>query len=168
MQSPIFSANLCPSAKPVSAPLQFPVVTGAPDTLLVKTATWDNKAGLGKVNLTVTSSASPAPAGMFMTATITNSWMTPTAPGGIENPIVAQLVQVSNTPAEPLLCPTSAPCWNLSAPGFIIDPGVPPFPPSLVPPTTIVVRSSRGGTVTVSDAQIRQIACVSTTKFTCP
>jgi hypothetical protein len=103
-----------------------------------------------------------------MTATISNSSMTPTAPGGVDNPIVAELVQLANTAAEPTLCPTSAPCWNLSAPGFIIDPGFGPFPPSLVPPTTIVVRSSRGGTATVTGTAIKQIACVSTLKFTCP
>ena len=168
MQSPIFSFSLCPDVKPVSAPLVFPKVVGAADTVIINNATWDNKAGMGKINITASSSASPAPVGMFMTATITNSWMTPSAPGGVDNPIVAQLTLVSNTPAEPGLCPSIAPCWNLSAPGFIIDPGVPPFPPSLVPPTSIVVRSSRGGVASVTDAAIRQIACVSTTKFTCP
>ena len=167
MQSPIYSSNLCPNAKPVSAPLVFPKVTGAADTVVINNATWDNKNGMGKINITATSSVSPASAGMFMTATITNSWMTAGAPGSVDNPIVAQLVQVSNTPTDPGTCPTSAPCWNLSAPGFIIDPGVAPFPPSLVPPTTIVVRSSRGGSATVTDAAIRQIACVSTLKFTC-
>jgi hypothetical protein len=168
MQSPIFSSSLCPNAKPVSAPLVFPKVVGLADRVAIINATWDNKNGMGKINITASSSASPAPAGMFMTATITNSWMTPTAPGGVDNPIVAQLVPISNTPAEPALCPTAAPCWNLSAPGFIIDPGVAPFPASLVPPTSIVVRSSRGGTATVVDGAIRQITCVSTTKFTCP
>lgn len=168
MQSPIFSSSLCPSAKQVSAPLKFPKVVGAADTVAIFNATWDNKNGMGKINIKATSSVSPASVGMFMTATISNSWMTPTAPGGVDNPIVAELVQLANTAAEPTLCPTSAPCWNLSAPGFIIDPGFGPFPPSLVPPTTIVVRSSRGGTATVTGTAIKQIACVSTLKFTCP
>ena len=78
------------------------------------------------------------------------------------------MVQVSNTFAEPTLCPTTAPCWRLNAPGFIIDPGVAPFLPELVPPTNIVVRSSKGGIAQVADAAIRLISCVSTVKFTCP
>jgi hypothetical protein len=168
MQSPIFSSSLCPNAKQVSAPLVFPRVTGRADTVVILNATWDNKNGMGKINITATSSVSPAPAGMFMTATIVNNWMTAGAPGSVDNPIVAQMMQVTNTLADPALCPTSAPCWNLSAPGFIIDPGVAPFPPSLVPPTSIVLRSSRGGTASIVDAAIRQIACVSTLKFSCP
>lgn len=168
MQDPIFRSTLCPQARVVSAPLTFPVVSGARDTLKIVTATWDNQRSNGKINLVVTSSVSPAPADMFMTATISNSWMTPTAPGGVENPIVAQLVQVSNSLAEPTLCPSSAPCWNLSAPGFIVDPGVAPFLPELVPPTLIEVRSSKGGTASVAEGAIRLIACQATTKFNCP
>ena len=123
MQSPIFASSLCSAAKPVSAPLVFPKVVGTADRVAIINATWDNKNGMGKIKITATSNVSPAPAGMFMTATITNNWMTPSAPGGIDNPIVAQMVLLSNTLAEPTLCPTAAPCWNLNAPGFIIDPG---------------------------------------------
>lgn len=168
MQNPIFRATLCPRANEVSAAPVFPPVTGAPDLVKIITATWDNKAGMAKVNVVATSSVSPAPEGMFMTATVWNSWMTPSAPGGADNPITAQMVQVSNTFAEPTLCPTTAPCWRLNAPGFIIDPGVAPFLPELVPPTNIVVRSSKGGIAQVADAAIRLISCVSTVKFTCP
>jgi hypothetical protein len=105
---------------------------------------------------------------MFMTATVSNSWMTPGAPGSIDNPIVAQMVQVTNSVAAPGVCPTSNPCWQLAATGFIIDPGVAPFVPEFVPPTEIVVRSSKGGIATVTDAAIRQIVCQSTKTFTCP
>jgi hypothetical protein len=167
MQNPIFAFNLCPAAKAVAAPITYPKVVGAPDIVTIVGATWDNKKGTGIVNITATSSVSPASAGMFMTATITNSWMTPSAPGGVDNPIVAQMVLVSNT-AGGIVCPTSAPCWNLSAPGFIIDPGIGPFPPSLVPPTSIVVRSSRGGTASIVDAAIKQVACVATKRLVCP
>ena len=168
MQNPIFRANLCPQAKAVSTPPAFPTVTGARDVVTIHTATWDNRRAMGKINIIASSSVSPAPTGMFMTATITNSWMTPSAPGGVDNPIVAQMVLTSNTLAEPTLCPTAAPCWSLNAPGFIIDPGVAPFLPSLVPPTSIVVRSSKGGISQVMDAAIRQLACVSTKQFACP
>jgi hypothetical protein len=168
MQDPIFRSTLCPQAEPVGAPRVFPVVNGPRDTVTIHAASWDNQKGNGKINLVVSSSISPATPDMFVTATISNSWMTPTAPGGVENPIVAQLTQVSNSLAEPRQCPTAAPCWSLSAPGFIVDPGVAPFLPELVPPTTIVVRSSKGGTSTVSKGAIRLIACQSTTKYNCP
>ena len=167
MQNPLFRSNLCPQAKPVAAPPTFPVVNGTRDVVVINTATWDNKTGMGKIKVTATSSASPAPAGMFMIATITNSWMTPSAPGGVDNPIMAQMNLVSNTLAEPGTCPTAAPCWSLSAPGFIIDPGVAPFLPELVPPSTITVRSSKGGAATISDAAIRLIGCQTTKRFTC-
>ncbi len=168
MQNPIFRNNLCAQAKAVSAPLTFPKVTGANDVVKINTATWDNRRAMGKINIVATSSVSPAPVGMFMTATITNSWMTPSAPGGLDNPIVAQMTLLSNTLSEPTLCPTAAPCWSLNAPGFIIDPGVAPFLPTLVPPTSIVVRSSKGGIASVADAAIGQLACVSSKQFTCP
>jgi hypothetical protein len=168
MQDPIFRNNLCPLAKPVSAPVTFPPVTGRPDVVTITKALWDNKKGTAKLSVVATSSVSPAPDGMFMTATVSNSWMTPGAPGSIENPIVAQMVQVTNSVADPRVCPTSNPCWQLAATGFIIDPGVAPFLPEFVPPTEIVVRSSKGGIATVADTAIRQITCQSTTKFTCP
>ena len=168
MQDPIFRNNLCPQVKPVGAPLTFPPVTGRPDVVTITNAVWDNKKGTAKLTVVATSSVSPAPDGMFMTATVSNSWMTPGAPGSVDNPIVAQMIQVTNSFADPALCPTSNPCWQLSAPGFIIDPGVAPFLPEFVPPTEIVVRSSKGGTATVTDAGIRQITCISTKNFTCP
>jgi hypothetical protein len=168
MQDPIFRSTICPNARAVAAALVFPPVKGLPDRLLINNATWDNKNNTAKLTVTAISSASPAPAGMFMTATISNAWMTPGAPGGVDNPIVAQMTLAFNSLAEPTNCPTAAPCWKLSAPGFIIDPMTPPFAPELVPPTNITVRSSLGGTVSIADSQIRLISCVSTKKFTCP
>jgi hypothetical protein len=168
MQDPIFRNNLCPQVKPVSAPLTFPPVIGRPDGVTITNAVWDNRKGTAKLTVVATSTVSPAPDGMFMTATVSNSWMTPGAPGSVDNPIVAQMIQVTNTVADPALCPTKNPCWQLSAPGFIIDPGVAPFLPEFVPPTEIVVRSSKGGTATVTDAGIRQLTCLSTKTFTCP
>jgi len=168
MPDPIFRSTLCPDAPAVSAPLVYPPVTGTPDAVAIVNATWDNRLNTAKVTITATSSANPAPDGMFMTATIWNSWMTPGAPGGVDNPIVAQLSLVWNSFAEPAACPGTGPCWRLSAPGFIIDPAVAPFVPELVPPTNIVIRSSLGGTASVSDAAIRLIGCQSTRKFTCP
>ena len=168
MPDPIFRSTICPDAPAVSAPLVYPPVTGTPDTVAIVNATWDNRLNTAKVTIAATSSANPAPDGMFMTATIWNSWMTPSAPGGADNPIVAQLSLTWNSVAEPTACPGASPCWRLSAPGFLIDPAVAPFVPELVPPTNIVIRSSLGGTASVSDAAIRLIGCQSTRKFTCP
>jgi hypothetical protein len=76
-------------------------------------------------------------------------------------------VQVANSPAAPAACPTAAPCWQLLAPGYIIDPagqngnGI----PTQVPPTTISVRSSLGGTNTTN--AITALACVPTKRTTC-
>jgi hypothetical protein len=168
MADPIFRSTLCPEAAAVSAPLVWPTVTGTPDTVTIINATWDNRTNTAKVTITAGSSVTPPPEGMFMTATIWNSWMSPSAPGGVDNPIVAQMNLTYNSLAEPGVCPGTAPCWRLSAPGFIIDPGVEPFVPELVPPTNIVVRSSLGGTTSISDGSIRLIGCQSTRKFTCP
>ncbi|MFC5522006.1 hypothetical protein [Polaromonas jejuensis] len=152
MDDPIFHSTLCPTAKAVSAARVFPAVVGTPDTLTINTAIWDNRAGKGKVNFVVTSSASPAPKGMFMVATLSNANLPPTVPGSSALPISSEMVQVGNSPATPAVCPTAAKCWQLLAPGFIIDPagqngnGI----PTLVPPTTISVRSSLGGTATTN------------------
>jgi len=168
MQNPIFASNLCPKAKPVSAPVTWPKVVGAPDTVTITTAVWDNRKAQGKLNLVATSSVNPPSPGMFVMASISNSWMTPSAPGGVDNPIVAQMVLTSNAAGAGIVCPTADPCWSLNAPGFITDPGFGPFPPSQVPPTNITVHSSRGGIASVADAAITQLACVSTKKLTCP
>jgi hypothetical protein len=147
MDDPIFYKTLCPSAKSVGASRVFPPVVGLRDVLSIFTATWDNRTGKGKVNLTVTSSRSPAPAGMFMVATLTNANLRADVPGSTTNPITTELVLASNSPAAPTACPSAAPCWQLLAPGYIVDPsgqngnGI----PTLVPPTLISVRSSLGG-----------------------
>ena len=64
------------------------------------------------------------------------------------------------------MCPTSAPCWQLIAPGFIVDPaGSGTGTPTLVPPTTITVRSSLGGTATTN--AITVLNCIPTRRLTC-
>jgi hypothetical protein len=167
MDDPIFHSTLCPQAKAVSAARVFPPVVGFPDAIIINTATWDNRAGKGKVNLVVTSSRSPAPPGMFMVATLFNVALPPGVPGSAANPITSELVQVSNSPATPAACPTAAPCWQLLAPGFIIDPagqndnGI----PTLVPPTFISVRSSLGGTAATGTILLRP--CVSGRRTVC-
>ncbi|HXE49609.1 MAG TPA: hypothetical protein VN663_14615 [Ramlibacter sp.] len=167
MDDPIFHYTLCSSAKQVGAPRVWPKVTGQPDVVTIASAVWDNKAGRGIVKVIATSSKSPAPAGMFMVATFSNSNLADNIPGSAANPISVEMVQTSNTPTAPTTCPTAAPCWMLLAPGFIVDPtgvygsGV----PLLVPPTQITVHSSLGGINSTS--AITFIGCVSTKRVTC-
>lgn len=167
MDDPIFHSTLCPSVPAVSAARVFPPVVGTPDVLRINTAIWDNRVGKGKVNIVVISTATPAPAGMFMVATLSNAALPPTVPGSTANPIQSEMVQVANSPATPAACPTAAPCWQLLAPGYIIDPfgqngnGI----PTLVPPTTVSVRSSRGGTATTNT--ITALPCRPARRVTC-
>ena len=165
MDDPIFHSALCPTAKTVST-RDFPAVVGAPDVLSVIAAKWDNRTGKGKVNVVVTSSASPAPAGMFMTATLVNANLAPEVPGSTANPISVGMVLAGNTPAAPVVCPTSAPCWQLIAPGFIVDPnGNGTGFPTLVPPTQIRIRSSLGGGITTNAIVV--LDCIPTRRLTC-
>jgi hypothetical protein len=167
MDDPIFHPTLCPQAKAVGAARIFPPVVGFPDALVINTAAWDNSSGKGKVNLVVTSSRSPAPAGMFMVATLWNDAMPPNFPGSAANPISSEMVLVANSPASPTVCPTTAPCWQLLAPGYIVYPpgqngnGI----PTLVPPTLITVRSSLGGTAITGTIVVRN--CVPGRRVTC-
>jgi hypothetical protein len=165
MDDPIFHASLCPSARSVSTRV-FPPVTGTPDVLSVVAAKWDNRTGKGKVNVVVTSTASPAPAGMFMTASLVNANLAPGVPGSTGNPISVGMVLAGNTPAAPAVCPTSEPCWQLIAPGFIVDPtGSGYGGPVLVPPTAITIRSSLGGAITTNAIVV--LDCIPTRRLTC-
>jgi hypothetical protein len=165
MDDPIFAATLCPSARPVGARV-FPPPSTTPDTLTVVIAKWDNRTGKGKVNLVVTSSATPAPADMFMTATLVNGSLAANVPGSTANPITMGMVLAGNNPAAPFVCPTNDPCWQLIAPGFIVDPnGNGTGVPTLVPPTQVTVRSSLGGTATTNTIVV--LPCIPTRRLTC-
>jgi hypothetical protein len=165
MDDPIFRTTLCPAAKPIGARV-FPPVTGNPDFLTVLAAKWDNRTGKGKVNLVVTSTASPAPAGMFMTASLTNANLAPGVPGSTANPIVTGMVLAGNPPLAGVICPGVEPCWQLIAPGYIVDPtGNGSGVPTLVPPTQITVRSSLGGTITTNAIVV--LPCIPTRRLTC-
>ena len=167
MGDPIFYSTLCPSVKAVAAPRAFPPVIGTPDLLTITTATWDNRAGKGKINFVVTSSKSPAPRGMFMVATLSNNTLLPGVPGSTANPINAGMVQVSNSPSTPNVCPSAAPCWQLLAPGYIVSPAGQngKNTPTLVPPTVIWVHSSMGGINATSSITV--LNCVPGKHVTC-
>ncbi|GAB3661304.1 hypothetical protein [Ramlibacter alkalitolerans] len=167
MDDPIFHSTLCPGAPAVSAGRVFPPVVGAPDVLNIVAAAWDNRANKGKVNLVVTSSATPAPRGMFMQATLVNDTLPAGTPGSTANPITSEMVLTGNSPAAAGVCPTNDPCWQLIAPGFIVNPaGNGSGVATLVPPTTISVRSSLGGTATTAAIAIKP--CLPSRRLVCP
>ena len=109
----------------------------------------------GKLTITAVSTASPAPAGMTMTATFFNNTLPANMPGSSALPMTAPLVLL---PADPIgavlvICgPT--PCWTTGTPiaGVIADTRV--TPAVLVPPTSVTVKSSLGGSATATGAAI--------------
>ncbi len=109
----------------------------------------------GKLTVSVTSTANPPPPGMTMTASFFNSTLPANIPGSSALPMTAQLVY---TAADPIgttgagaVCGT-APCWTALISGVIANTSV--TPAVLVPPTSVTVRSSLGGTRTVTGAAI--------------
>jgi hypothetical protein len=103
---------------------------------------------------------------MFVQASLVNTNLAAGVPGSTTNPIIAGMVLGGATPLAPAACPTASPCWQLLAPGFIVDPnGSGPGVPTLVPPNAIFVRSSLGGTA--STAAILALPCAPTKRVTC-
>ena len=101
-----------------------------------------------------------------MDAALVNANLAPGLPGSPGNPIISGMVLTANTPATGAVCPTADPCWQLLAPGFIVDPtGNGSGQPSLVAPDEIFVRSSLGGTT--STAAIVALPCSPTKRVTC-
>jgi hypothetical protein len=129
----------------------------AADTLAIGTATWDNRQGKGKLNIAVTSTAitgATAPAGMSMTATFWNANIAAGLPGSASNPMTSPLSLVKDLPGQPPVCATALPCFSAALVGTIVDPGISSAVSVFVPPTTIVVNSSLGGSATASGAAI--------------
>ena len=132
-------------------------ITVAADTLAVGTAAWDNRKAKGKFNIAVTSTAitgAAAPAGMSMTATFWNQDLAAGLPGSASNPITAPLDLVKDLPGQPPVCGTALPCFSAALVGLIVNPRMWPAVPVFVPPTTIVVKSSLGGSATATGAAI--------------
>jgi hypothetical protein len=129
----------------------------AADTLAIGTATWDNRKARGKLNIAVTSTAitgATAPAGMSMTATFWNKDLAAGLPGSASNPITAPLDLVRDLPGQPPVCGTALPCFSAALVSVIVKPGSFSTPSVFVAPTTIVVKSSLGGSATASGAAI--------------
>ena len=108
-------------------------------------------ADLGKFTVQVTSSATPPPAGMTMTATYSNSTLPANVPGSAALPLTMPLLF---TPADlpGTLTPTcgATPCWFGTILGVIQNTSV--TPSVLVNPDVVTVKSSLGGTATITPA----------------
>jgi len=129
----------------------------AADTVAIGTATWDNRQSKGKLNIVVTSTAiagATAPAGMSLTATFWNGNIATGLPGSAANPIKAPMSVVKDLPGQPPVCGSALPCFSAALVSVIVNPGNSSAVSVFVPPTTIVVNSSLGGSATVTGAGI--------------
>jgi hypothetical protein len=125
-----------------------------PDVLIITTATYrpivsrfGAPAQLGKFNMTVTSTATPPPVGMTVTASIVNNTLPANVPGSTALPILMPLLY---TPADVpgTLTPNcgATPCWSGLVDGIIQDPTQ--TPTGLLVPSLVTVTSSLGGVAT--------------------
>jgi hypothetical protein len=109
----------------------------------------------GKLTISVTSTATPPPPGMTMTATFFNNTLPANVPGSSALPISVPLLFTAADPpgttAAGAVC-GAAPCWTTLVSGVIANTSI--TPAVLVPPTTVTVRSSLGGTATATGAAI--------------
>jgi hypothetical protein len=109
----------------------------------------------GKLTISVTSTATPAPLGMTMTATFSNNTLPANVPGSSALPISVPLLLTAADPpgttAGGAVC-GPIPCWTKLVSAVISNTTV--TPAVLVPPTTVTVRSSLGGTATATGAAI--------------
>jgi hypothetical protein len=106
----------------------------------------------GKLTVSVTSSATPPPVGMTMTATFFNNTLPANVPGSSAAPISVPLLFTAADPpgttAAGAVC-GATPCWTA-----LISAVIDNHAGLLVPPTTVTVRSSLGGTATATGAAI--------------
>ena len=109
----------------------------------------------GKLTISAVSSATPPPIGMTMTATFFNNTLPANVPGSSALPITVPLLFTAADPpgttAAGAVC-GATPCWTVLVSGVIGNTSV--TPAVLVPPTTVTVRSSLGGTATATGAAI--------------
>jgi hypothetical protein len=129
----------------------------AADTVAIATAAWDNRQSKGKLNIVATSTAitgATPPAGISMTVTFWNKNIAAGRPGSAANPIVAPMSVVKDLPGQPPVCGSALPCFFAPLTSVIVDSGNTSAVPVFVPPTTIVVKSSLGGSATVTGAAI--------------
>jgi hypothetical protein len=130
----------------------------AADGVSMLPVTWVRSAGAIDIVATstaLTASMTAAPAGMTMTAMFWNRNLPASARGGAGNPILVLMSFTKDVPGQPAVCASAVPCFAANASGVIVDPASPADAPVLLEPTSVVVRSSFGGSATVATPAIR-------------
>jgi hypothetical protein len=128
------------------------------DQIAVGPVVWDNRQGKGKLNVTANSNAIAlgiSPAAIAMSATMWNAGIASGAPGSATNPITAPMDVVTNVFGQPPVCPTALPCFVLSLTSVIPDPRSSTGARAFLPPTTVMVSSSLGGSASATGTAIK-------------
>lgn len=133
-------------------------VTAVPDNVKLGPVTWSKRQGKGELSLVAASSAitsdMPAPPpGMTMNVTFWNRTVPPGQPGSATNPIKSQMKLVKDVPGLPPVCASKLPCFSAVVPA-IVDPKSPSAAPQFIPPTTVAIQSSLGGSGIATGADI--------------
>lgn len=136
------------------------VIKTIPDSVKVSQVAWSKQQGKGKVSVVAASSAittnNPTPpVGMTMTATFWSKDIPVGLSGSSTKPIMAPMMLVKDMPGQPPLCASKLPCFSATLVDGIIDPRSPPASPQFLPPTTVIIKSSLGGSNTVQGKNIQ-------------
>jgi hypothetical protein len=103
---------------------------------------------VGKLTITAVSSATPAPVGMTMNATFVNNTLPANVSGSTALPLSLQLIlQAADLPGTITPVCGATPCWTGSVVAVIND--TTKSPAVNIPPTSVTVTSSLGGTATI-------------------
>jgi hypothetical protein len=103
---------------------------------------------VGKLTITAVSSATPAPVGMTMNATFVNNTLPANVAGSTALPLSLQLIlQAADLPGTITPVCGATPCWTSSVVAVIND--TTKSPAVNIPPTSVTVTSSLGGTATI-------------------
>ena len=129
----------------------------AADAVAITPVSWDNRQGKGKLSVVATSSAiksATPPTGMTMTMSYWNKDIASGRPGSATNPISTAMNMVKDVPGQPPVCGNALPCFVASPSSVIGTSSSTSTLPVFVAPTSVMVKSSLGGTATVSGAAI--------------
>ena len=145
------------SAAGASVSLSRTIAVNA-DAIAVGPVVWDNRQGKGKLNVVANTNAivlGLPPSAISMSVKIWNANITAGAPGSATNPITAPMNVVTNVAGQPPVCLTALPCFTASLLSVIPDQGGSAGTSAFVPPTSVMVNSSLGGSATVSGTAIK-------------
>lgn len=136
------------------------VIKTVPDSITVSQVAWSKPQGKGMVSVVAASSAITAntpmpPAGMTMTATFWSKDIPVGMSGSLTKPIEVPMTLVKSSLGQPTVCASKLPCFSATLVDGLIDPRSTPKTQQFVPPTTVVIKSSLGGSYTAQGKDIR-------------